>query len=67
MQRFAKGCESLILSRFLFYALLCVAPYCAPGGVRVVSGASLMSGSSYEDGALYTVSCNEVAYSMMGS
>src|SRR5215212_1515526 len=28
------------LSRFLFPALLSVAPYCAPGGVRVVSGSS---------------------------
>src|ERR671913_2321876 len=25
------------LSRFLFCGLLCVAPYCVPGGVRVVS------------------------------
>jgi hypothetical protein len=25
------------LSRFLFYGLPCVAPYCVPGGVRVVS------------------------------
>ena len=28
------------LSLFPFSALLCVAPYCAPGGVRVVSGNS---------------------------
>ena len=25
------------LSGFLFYAMPCVAPYCVPGGVRVVS------------------------------
>jgi hypothetical protein len=29
------------LSRFVFSGLLCVAPYCVPGGVRVVSISSL--------------------------
>jgi hypothetical protein len=26
------------LNDFLFYGLPCVAPYCVPGGIRVVSG-----------------------------
>ena len=34
MQAFARPAY---LSRFLFYALLNVAPYCVPGGVKVVS------------------------------
>jgi len=35
LQRIAKPAY---LSRFLFSGLLRVAPYCVPGGVRVVSG-----------------------------
>ena len=40
LQAFAKPAY---LSRFLFYGLLCVAPYCAPGGVRVVSSSGSVS------------------------
>jgi len=32
-----KVANTAFLSRFLFSGLPCVAPYCAPGGVRVVS------------------------------
>ncbi len=35
LQAFAKPAY---VSRFLFYGLPHVAPYCAPGGVKVVSG-----------------------------
>jgi hypothetical protein len=34
---FAQPCKSAYLGWFPFTGLLCVAPYCAPGGVRVVS------------------------------
>src|SRR5215203_7399578 len=40
------------LSAFLFYALPCVAGCCAPGGVKVVSGAGSMVWPSYEGAAL---------------
>jgi hypothetical protein len=33
------------LSGFSFPALLSVAPYCVPGGIRVVSGAHVLRGS----------------------
>jgi hypothetical protein len=45
LQRFANP---LYLRQFLFSALLCVAPYCVPGGVRVVSsgvGFQVLTGS----------------------
>ncbi len=38
MQGFAQACKSRILRHLLFCDLPCVAPYCIPSGVRVVSG-----------------------------
>ena len=37
LQGFAEDCKSRIFKRFPFPGLLRVAPYCVPGGVRVVS------------------------------
>jgi hypothetical protein len=37
LQGFAELANAAYLSRFLFSGLLRVAPYCAPGGIRVVS------------------------------
>ncbi len=38
LQGFARAYKSPYLSGLLFSGLLRVAPYCVPGGVRVVSG-----------------------------
>jgi hypothetical protein len=38
LQGFARACTNRISSRFLCSAMPCVAQYCVPGGVRVVSG-----------------------------
>ena len=37
LQGFAWGCKSPFLGGFFCTGLLSVAPYCAPGGIRVVS------------------------------
>jgi hypothetical protein len=37
LQGLARTCKSPILSGFLFSSLPWVAPYCVPGGIRVVS------------------------------
>jgi hypothetical protein len=37
LQGFARDCKSRIPKPFLFSGLLGVAPYCVPGGIRVVS------------------------------
>jgi hypothetical protein len=44
LQGFAWGCNAVYLEGFLFPALPCVAPYCVPGGVRVVSILALRIG-----------------------
>ena len=38
LEGFARGCKPRLSKGFAFLRLACVAPYCAPGGVRVVSG-----------------------------
>jgi hypothetical protein len=50
------------LSRFLFSGLPCVAPYCAPGGVRVVSKLP-----SYLRNAVVYVFTEHRAYGVLGS
>jgi hypothetical protein len=53
LQGFAQGCKSPNLKGFLVSALPCVAPYCAPGGVRVVSNRVNDSGvAAFSDGSL---------------
>src|SRR5215208_50574 len=37
LQGFARACTNRISSRFLCSAMPCVAQYCVPGGIRVVS------------------------------
>jgi hypothetical protein len=37
LQVLARGCKPAFLSDFLCSGLLRVAPYCVPGGIRVVS------------------------------
>src|SRR5215212_4273876 len=37
LRGFTRACQSPISKGFLFSGLLSVAPYCAPGGIRVVS------------------------------
>src|SRR5919112_6059763 len=44
LQGRAESCESRILEGFPFSGLQCVAPYCVPGGVRVVSKSGSRSG-----------------------
>jgi hypothetical protein len=44
LQGFAQACKSPYLSRFPFSALPSVAPYCVPGGIRVVSSVLIFAG-----------------------
>src|SRR5919107_6359153 len=56
LQGLAGVCNPAYSSWLLFCALPCVAPYCVPGGIRVVSMGPVLSGVSGSTGpGLYRI------------
>jgi hypothetical protein len=58
LQGVARACKFRISKPLSLLGLPCVAPYCVPGGIRVVSG-ELLFGLYSEEG---TSSCRAIAY-----